>query len=198
MATIGFDLDSVLADTHGACVEGLRAAGKIPYDTVCEGTYELEYNEKTGTGFPGVVYQDLVDLFMNPEFWRGIPPIEEGVSLINDLYLGGHATCVITDRRWYDELEQETDQYLYDSEVLFGELVIAKASEKGEVCRRRGVEYFVDDQEKNVRVAAPHVKRGYLVAYPWNEGAELPENCMRGSLAEIRADLMGRLVGCAV
>jgi 5'(3')-deoxyribonucleotidase len=64
---------------------------------------------------------------------------------------------------------------------------------KGEICKKFGVNIFVDDAPMHIEKVAPHVEQAFLMDAPWNQNYVLTApNIQRvHSWEEIRAFLGG-------
>lgn len=180
MLRIGFDLDGVIARTQDSILTVLKSQGKIPATTTIENCkwFDFAYNEKEQTGFPGVTLQDLTDIFMTREFWSHILPFDATIAAMRQLSQTAEL-YIVTDRRWFPELEDLTAQWLENNKVPHNKLLICKGRLKGMACEQHKISFFIDDNVGNISSVAPYVQCAYVYPQPWNAGMGLPENAVR-------------------
>lgn len=191
MIRIGFDLDGVLAMTQEHLLELLKDAGKVDKDSTIEDVrwWNYEYDPKTKTGFPNVTWEDMLAHFNDPEFWKTIAPYEQTRKAVNKLYELSEIH-VVTDRCWFPELVQITNDWLVSNGFKFDSLEVCSGRDKWKYCVENRIQYFIDDKPANIRTIAPYVKGCYLYDQPWNRSeTQLPKNAVKANLTEIMSDL---------
>lgn len=194
MLRIGFDLDNCLSRTSEAALASLISKGLVQAGTTIDDATWLkwEWDQEAGTGFPGVTFEDMRAVFMEPAFWLGLETHQFPASLVRDI--GRDAEIhIVTDRRWFPELEALTRQWLDEHFIPYDQLVICKGTEKGGYCDQAMLDIFVEDSAENAVALAPNVVSVYLAEKVWNAGTELPVNCLRAPWDVIGSDLFAQV-----
>jgi uncharacterized HAD superfamily protein len=131
----------------------------------------------------------LQSLFENVEFFRTLPVIPRARESLSNLKAAGCAIHIITDRFWYNGINEDTTNWLKRHRIPFDSVVFARKSEKHGMAEKLKVQYFIEDQLSNARLLAP-LCRVLLLDRPYNQG-EIPDQVKRvDSLREAVAQIV--------
>lgn len=161
---IGFDIDDVLLHTypalHEVCVREGLTNGVVPtswYPYEEYGCSRDAWVEALGAAArEGYLYRD-------------IPPDDDALRAMRELYFDGHEIHLITARGFLGEADiiaEHTEGWLVEYGVPHHSLSYSQT--KGEDAVRLGLDYFLDDNEKNWRQVAATGTVSYLLDRTWN------------------------------
>lgn len=162
---IGFDIDDVLLHTypalhavaeHEGLTNGVTPSTWYPYEEYgCTREEWLAALDKAAR--EGYLYRD-------------IPPDEDALRAIRELYFDGHEIHLITARGFLGEAEiiaEHTEGWLLEYGVPHKSLSYSQT--KGADANRLGLDYFLDDNVKNFWDVAASSATSYLLTRPWNQ-----------------------------
>lgn len=172
---VGFDIDDVLLHCypalHEVCVRegltnGVEPTSWYPYDEYgCTREEWVAALDKAAR--EGYLYRD-------------IPPDEDALRAMRELYFDGHEIHLITSRGFLGEkeiIEEHTEGWLLEYGVPHKSLTYSQS--KGEVAAQLDLDFFIDDNEKNWRdvrdarggwIFPCRTPRSFLLNRPWNRG----------------------------
>lgn len=167
---IGFDIDDVLLHTypalhavaeHEGLTNGVTPSTWYPYEEYgCTREEWVAALDKAAR--EGYLYRD-------------IPPDEDALRAIRELYFDGHEIHLITARGFLGEAEiiaEHTEGWLLEYGVPHKSLTYSRTKAKA-INLMGGLDYFLDDNEKNWSDVALHtMTQSYLLDRPWNQLSE--------------------------
>lgn len=192
---IGLDLDGVVVYSAQTTIKWLKRMGKLSKNITTSDInwYNIEWNPEKQTGFPTVTMDDLHTIFMCPDFWEATIPYKYVQTWVEALHKK-YEIHILTDRRWYPELEQQTRDWLYRYNIPFDRLTCIAGKKKFEYARDHGLKYVIEDSPYNVISIAPETKKTFLLKRCWNDpqvnGVVLPLNCERVTWRKIGDELL--------
>ena len=142
---LGLDCDDTLMDF----IEGLPAAYNQRYGT----SYRVTDLSPDFADLRQVLgdegYKNLEEMFLDESFVLGISPVPGAVEGVNSLREKGMELYVVSHRQGAPEevTLRSLHQYFGDT---FQEVIFTYGKPKGEICRKRGIELFVDDLPQNI------------------------------------------------
>lgn len=184
---IGLDIDGVLSRHCDKMVDTLIARGKLPHgytgsDWATWNPCETWHNLK---------WDDVKYVFCDADYWQDMLPFGGVAEFTQALKEQGHEIHIVTDRRWFSELEGITLEWLDKHGIAYDRLVILPGDEKARYCKSVGIERFIEDNYDNASAIADEVNISYLVERPYNYAETYPVNCLRMPMRCIVADLLG-------
>lgn len=185
---IGFDIDDVLLHTypalHEVCVrEGIN--GDCTSPTTWSPFEEYGCDRETWVNA-------LNKAAREGYLYRDIPPDEDALRAMRELYFDGHEIHLITSRGFLGEAEiiaEHTEGWLIEYGVPHHSLSYSRT--KGIDAVRLDLDFFIDDNEKNWREVAralasrrefpdPIITGSFLLDRPWNrEASTFPQERVR-------------------
>ncbi len=157
------DLDCTLVNTARAINKWLKiihnvGPGDVPYTME---TFEVK------KAYSDVTFEMLKTIFMVPEFWSDIKPLDGVQKFTEELSKHFHLS-IYTDRRWYNNLELQTANYLKHHNITYDELLIVKGKEKNVPCRENNVLLAIEDRLE-FAIPIAEVCPVILLKWPYNE-----------------------------
>jgi hypothetical protein len=165
---VGFDIDDILLHTypalHEVCVRegltnGVEPQTWYPYEEYgC--TREAWTEALSKAAREGYLYRDIA-------------PDEDALRAMRDLFFDGHEIHLITARGFLGEAEiiaEHTEAWLIEHGVPHKSLSYSQT--KGLDAVRLGLDYFIDDNERNWREVFEATGSSYLLDRPWNRHVE--------------------------
>jgi 5'(3')-deoxyribonucleotidase len=106
-----------------------------------------------------------------------LEPIPKSVEMMKTLEERGHIVYYITNRyKCYDgdmeAAKKELKQWLEENGFPFAENaypIDCSKENKGDVCKRLGIDILIDDIEKNLDAADQQGVKGMIYTAPWNQ-----------------------------
>lgn len=165
---IGFDIDDILLHTYPALhavaereglTNGVSPSTWYPYEEYgC--TRERWVDALNKAAREGYLYRD-------------IPPDEDALRAMRELYFDGHEIHLITARGFLGEAEiiaEHTEGWLIEHGVPHKTLTYSQT--KGQDALRLGLDFFIDDNERNWLDVGVMACASYLLDRPWNRDTE--------------------------
>lgn len=165
---VGFDIDDILLHTYPALHEvsvregltnGVTPNTWYPYEEYgCSRDAWVEALSKAAR--EGYLYRD-------------IPPDEDALRAMRELYFDGHEIHLITARGFLGEADiiaEHTEGWLIEHGVPHKTLTYSQT--KGQDALRLGLDFFIDDNERNWLDVGVTACASYLLDRPWNRDAE--------------------------
>jgi 5'(3')-deoxyribonucleotidase len=166
------DCDGVLSDFVGQLLVGLKSDGSIPWSVTPEDIVDYDCAKSLG------ITWDVINRWTcAPGFCSTMEPYPHAHALLAGLQAIGDVTVVTAPYRGSPSWIAERIDWLERTFGLFGERVCVW-SEK----HRVEGDLLIDDGPKQVANFAATGRRAFLVARPWNAGAETTALVSRGSL----------------
>ena len=163
MSKILVDLDACLCNTPRMISKWAKemfdiGPGDVPYSNA---VFNIE------DAWEGMNFQKMKQIFSKPEFWKSVKPFSMASSFTDQLKLWGEVH-IVTDRRWYPELVQETGEWLNVNKIRYDVLATVKGTEKHAYCSRTGITVAVEDRVENVQ-SISKVCPVVIMRWPYNE-----------------------------
>jgi len=161
---LGVDIDGVLSDIAGHLVTFLnnRFGHRLSISDLTSEDVET---------CTDISVEQLTEVFSSPVFFQTLPLITGANTSLQDLKRWGWNVIVMTDRFWYPEIQKDTLGWLRMNEIPFESAHFVKKTEKAELARNLGIEFFIEDQLSNANALAQVCKRVYLVNRSYNQGS---------------------------
>jgi len=163
MAKIMLDIDNVISSTGRATSKWVKklydiGPGDVPYK---ETSYNIE------DAWKEMNFKKIKALFETREFWETIKPFSMVPQFVNQLRKWSEVH-ILTDRRWYPELEEQTKSWLYNNKIKYDVLKIMKGKEKYIYCKDNNIDLAIEDQSNNAETIA-NVCPVILMRWNYNE-----------------------------
>lgn len=145
---IGIDIDDTIAETNQSIV---REALKYDKNSV----KGRGFKNKDAYSLMEMFYWTVLDLdgFMQlvraGKFFTTLDPVEGAVENVNKLYQDGHEILFITRRQNNFKTKMKTKKWLKDKGFKYHKLLLG-SDEKDEICSDYGIEFFIDNDIKNI------------------------------------------------
>lgn len=139
------DLDNVICNTASNVLKWVQNEYSLGVGITTKDLHTYNIEEI----IPGLSFDMLERIFINPKFWNSINAFQAAKDLSNILGKIGNVT-ICTDRRWYKELLIETKQWLNNNEIYYDDLVICKGKEKHEFASKNNFSLALEDRSENV------------------------------------------------
>ena len=171
---IGFDLDDVILDFHGA----LHPYYNRRFDTnfIKEHFTNWHVHEVWGCT-KEEAERRILDFYQSPEHWQA-QPIAGAVEAIKDLKKS-HNLHIVTSKP--EDLREKTLEWLEKyfpetfSKIHFANhLGNGQRRSKGEIVKEHGIAVFVEDSLKNAEDVSNHGIPVLLFDSPWNQAEVKP------------------------
>ena len=166
------DLDNVYYATNIALLKEVQKKYKLGLNLKLSNIEKLELEDC----IPGLTFTQLEGIFKEPAFWDNVPPLVGAPEFLEEL----SEVCdihIVTDRRWYPELKEQTVSRLVKAKVPFKEVHICKGKEKHLWAKERKVLAAVEDNLNNA-ILLKDVCPTFLLDWPHNQFEEI-ENIYR-------------------
>ena len=179
MAHVGLDLDDVLKQFMPSLLQFVNNSYDTDY-TLFDCT---NYNVWEFMGLPRLeVIRRINDYYRSPDFMR-TKPVYGAVDAVQRLAEQGHKLSIITSRS--EHIRERTEEWLSKHyPLVFDELHFANSYREGQkqkkstICKRIGVDVFVDDTLHHTRDCIENGIPAILFdddgKYLWNQGPEAP------------------------
>lgn len=168
--SVGCDLDGVIGDIVRQLVRFSRIEHQIYL------TKNRVVSENVETCAP-IQREQLHRLFQNPEFFRSLQLLPYSRKSLAELATAGCSIHIVTDRFWYEGIQQDTRAWLEQHKIPFDSLTFSRKSEKNLVAEKLKIGWFIEDQLSNALLLASSC-RVLLIDRPYNQG-DLPAEVIR-------------------
>jgi len=121
--------------------------------------------------------EQLRKLFQSPRFFRTMQPIRGASKWVRTLQSRGSAINIITDRFWYEGIQQDTVDWLHHHQIPYDSIAFARKVAKQDFAKDLKVDWFIEDQLSNARLLSV-VCKVILIDRPYNQG-DLPSTAIR-------------------
>jgi len=144
--------------------------------------YRLRLQQKTFTSenietCTPISQQQLHKLFESPTFFRTMPPIRGASKWVSVLQSRGSKISIITDRFWYEGIQEDTIEWLRSYQIPYDTIAFARKVAKQDFVKDLKIDWFIEDQLSNAKLLS-QVCRVVLIDRPYNQG-ELPSGVVR-------------------
>jgi uncharacterized HAD superfamily protein len=169
--SIGCDLDGVIGDI----VRQLIRFSRLEHQIYITRNHVISENVETCAPIQS---EQLHRLFQNPEFFRSLPLLPHSRRALTELAAAGCSIHIVTDRFWYEGIQQDTRAWLEQHRIPFNSLTFSRKSEKNLVAEKLKISWFIEDQLSNALLLASSC-RVLLIDRPYNQGGGLPADVIR-------------------
>lgn len=160
---VGFDFDSILADTDGAALQWLQHHGHVPMDKT-----RKDITDWCFTKCLGAPEEAVREMFAHPAFFFGLPPIDGGLRLMCLLHAAGAEIHVVTDC----PCREERSSWLAKEGASFDHLEFVKGGDKHYYAANHELDFFLEDNPTTAYNMAGAVRgMSFLRDRPYNQGA---------------------------
>lgn len=177
---IACDLDNTL------CLQGEALRREVRSRFSINVPSALLFDAYNGWQAFGVSRAQLDEVFRDGSVFRDVGVRPGGRAALRALREEGYKIAIVTDRFWYDAIEQDTRTWLDEQDVPYDELALVRAADKATWVAnhtKRDIAVFFEDNLPTALQLAKVVSKVYLFDFPWNrtEGlaAGLPTNIIR-------------------
>jgi uncharacterized HAD superfamily protein len=168
--TIAIDLDGVLGNIAQQLVRFSAAEYSL---NLLQRTFTSE-NIETCTS---INQQQLHRLFASPSFFRTMSPIRGASKWVHFLRSRGSKISIITDRFWYEGIQQDTIEWLHTHQIPYDTIAFARKEAKQDFVKELRIDWFIEDQLSNAKLLSS-VCKVVLIDRPYNKG-DLPYGAVR-------------------
>jgi len=167
---IACDLDGVL----GNITQQLVRFSDKEYQLRLRQKHFVSENIETCTP---ITLVQLRRLFETPNFFQTLPAVRGAGKWLGTLRSAGCNIVIVTDRFWYQGIQEDTTDWLKNHGIPYDTVVFARKSEKQTAVLDFGIEWFIEDQLSNARLLSA-VCQVILLDRPYNQG-DLPSHVTR-------------------
>lgn len=156
------DLDGLICNTNLGVIQGIYTRFGLAEGMGHDDIWHYEFVEC----IPGLRNDQLYSIFHEKLFWEGLLPYDGAQEFLEELH-SMFEIHIVTDRRWYTDLAQETERWLQGYNLFYDFLAVWKGREKYIYAREKGCVAAVEDSPKNallLRDVCPTI----LIERPWN------------------------------
>jgi len=145
---IGIDIDDTIANTNDYLVNEA-----LQFDKEC--VKGRGFKNKNAYSYMEMFYWSVldVDYFLKKmrkmNYYALLDPIKDAVFYVNKLYDEGNTIILITKRENSMKVKMSTKKWLKKNNFKYHQLIL-KGDKKGEICKRFGIDVFIDNDEINV------------------------------------------------
>lgn len=111
---------------------------------------------------------DFFDYIRNSKFFLTIEPMPQAVEIINKLYEEGYEIIFITRRQDNSKTIRMTKKWLKKNGFKYQKLITGSVK-KYETCTTEKIDFFIDDDEKNVQAVLDEGIDAALIDGPYNK-----------------------------
>jgi uncharacterized HAD superfamily protein len=122
----------------------------------------------------GLSREQLISIFRTPEFFKTLPLISSTKEWLQDVSRSEREIVLMTDRFWYQGIEDDTRTWLSERQIPFKQLEFATKFQKVVRSVDLGIRFFVEDQLSNANMLADVCERVFLVNRTYNQGKLSP------------------------
>lgn len=160
---VGFDVDSILADTDAHALSWLQERGHVGKEKT-----PIDITDWSFEKCLGVPTEATVEMFTNPAFFSTLPPIHEGIHLLRRLRVEGAEIHILTDC----SCRAERSEWLRRHGISWDRLEFIKGDQKHIYAEQHWLDFFLEDNPKTAyRLASDGVTRLALLRdRPYNQG----------------------------
>ena len=164
---IGIDIDDTISKTNEKLIEAA-----LEYDK--KRVKGKGFKDPEAYSFMEMFYWNVIDVdtfmktFRGGNYFLELEPIEGAVEYINKLYDDGHEIYFITRRQNKLKMRSMTKKWLKKNGFKYNKIFF-EIKEKGKFGESLGLDYFIDNDEKNVYDALEYNIKAYLMSTKYNK-----------------------------
>jgi len=164
---IGIDIDDTISKTNEKLIEVA-----IEYDK--KKVKGKGFKDPDAYSFMEMFYWNVIDVdtflktFRSGNYFLELDPVEGAVEYINKLYEEGNEIYFVTRRQNTFKMKSMTKKWLKKNGFKYNK-VFYHIKEKGRFGAELGLDYFIDNDEKNVYDAIEYGIKAYLMSTKYNK-----------------------------
>jgi uncharacterized HAD superfamily protein len=162
LVRVGFDMDGVLADTVGACLEYLKARDLIPSSATHGDVTQWDWD----ACFPGLSGEAVSQMFDAPDVYEKAAPLMEAIALGRHLVKHGAQVHVVTARP--SSVYAVTAEWLNRYRMPYHRLAFVPGRSKPAYANEQQLDVFIEDKLETAVTLGKWVEVSFLFDRPWN------------------------------